>query len=60
MSIFNVPLGINLTTDNPVKNSPLIYSSYSGVANPPGPAEDLTTESGLFIAQEDGNLLTTE
>ena len=60
MGVFNVALGFNLTTDEPIKASPFIYNSYSGASNPPGPAEDITTEGGDFIATESGDLITTE
>ncbi len=60
MGVFNVPLGMNLTSDDPIKVSPFVYTSYSGLTEPPGPAEDLTTESGIFITTEDGDTITTE
>lgn len=60
MGVFNVPLGMNLTNNDPIKVSPFVYASYSGLTNPPGPEEDITTESGIFITTEDGDLITTE
>ncbi len=60
MGVFNVALGINLTTDDPIKASPFVYNSYSGVVNPPGPSQSITTEDGEFIATESGDLITTE
>lgn len=60
MGVFNVPLGMNLTNHNVIKESPMIYYSYSGITNPPSGEDSILTEDGQFILTEDGDFIATE
>ncbi len=61
MGVFNVPLGINLTKNSALKESPMVYYSYSGIVNPTPPgARGLLTEDGEFILAENGDFIETE
>ena len=60
MAIFNVPLGINLTDNDPIKVSPFGYSPANDISFPPPGSDYIITEGGAFILTEDGKFMITE
>jgi len=61
MSIFNTPLGMNLTNSDPLLVSPFIYHSDAGEGFPPPGSFFMITETGIFMLDEDGiELMITE
>lgn len=61
MGILNRVLGINLTNEDPIINSPFNESSSESYINPPPGSSYMITETGLFMQTETGsNLMITE
>ena len=61
MGILNNALGINLTNEDPLINSPFSESQSEGNMVPPLPSKFMITEDGKFMLTEDGlNLMITE
>lgn len=61
MGILNRVLGINLTTEDPLLNSPFNESVNESYIVPPITTEYMITETGLFMLTETGtNLMITE
>ena len=60
MAIFNVPLGINLTDNDPLIVSPFTYGTENILSFPPPLSNYIITESGDFIITEDGKFMITE
>lgn len=61
MGILNNALGINLTDEYPLTNSPFGTSENEGYVVPPPPSSYMITETGLFMQTETGNnLMITE
>lgn len=57
MGTLNQRLGMNLTDDNPLIDSPFSTSSSIGYVVPPPPGFYIITETGAFIQTETGNNL---
>lgn len=61
MGILNRNLGINLTNEDPLQNSPFSESASESYVNPPSGSEYMITEIGEFMLTESGvNLMITE
>jgi|FreactTroBogLake_1042271.scaffolds.fasta_scaffold11082_3 hypothetical protein len=62
MGILNRILGINLTNEDPLENSPFSASQNESYITPPPPtSEYMITEIGQFMQTETGsNLMITE
>ena len=61
MGILNTKLGINLTIEDPLINSPFSEGQSQGNMVPPPPSMFMITEDGKFMLTEDGlNLMITE
>ena len=61
MGILNNALGINLTDENPIINSPFNESESYGYVVPPPGSDYMITETGIFMQTEAGsNLMITE
>jgi hypothetical protein len=52
MGVLQNPLGINLTNNQPVKNTPFVNSSSNGGALPPPGSDVMITESGIIMITE--------
>lgn len=61
MGILNNALGINLTTYDPLIDSPFNESASLGYVVPPPGSDYMITETGIFMETETGsNLMITE
>lgn len=61
MGILNRVLGINLTTEDPINNSPFSESSSESFIVPPPGSFYMISETGLFMQTETGiDLMITE
>ena len=61
MGILNNALGINLTDEYPLTNSPFSISEGEGFVEPPPGSQYMITETGLYMLTESGgNLMITE
>jgi len=61
MSIFNTPLGMNLTNSDPLVVSPFVIHYDHGEGFPPPGSFFMITETGIFMLDEDGiELMITE
>jgi hypothetical protein len=61
MGILNRTLGINLTNEDPIINSPFNESSSESYIVPPPGSFYMITETGLFMQTESGiDLMITE
>jgi len=61
MGVLNQALGMNLTVDDPIIDSPFSESASIGYIVPPPGSEYMITEDGKFMQTETGfNLMITE
>lgn len=61
MGILNRILGLNLTDEDPLQNSPFNSSAQESYIVPPIGSDYMITETGEFMLTEDGiNLMITE